>query len=205
IVIGGTKCPSMTSTWISRAPAAITSATWAPSREKSAERIDGATRRPPNRSRAVVAAGALSVLASIAPELHGPEHRVTAMLAEEVLGGAHSNYRLVLPALRALRDQLVAAQAVDAPIPARKLGGPQPRLAAARAGRTLDRRASPLPAHRRRSRAMKNPSVRSRSGIVWRKRESRADASGGCAAPRSSACILGSAEGSAPIRSSFSH
>ena len=29
-MIGGTKWPSMTSTWISRAPAAMTSATWAP-------------------------------------------------------------------------------------------------------------------------------------------------------------------------------
>ena len=47
IVIGGTKCPSMTSTWMTRAPASITSATCDPSREKSAERIDGATRRPP--------------------------------------------------------------------------------------------------------------------------------------------------------------
>jgi hypothetical protein len=34
----------MTSTWITRAPASITSATWEPSLEKSAERIDGATR-----------------------------------------------------------------------------------------------------------------------------------------------------------------
>ena len=46
IVIGGTKWPSMTSTWITRAPASITSATCAPSRAKSAERIEGATRRP---------------------------------------------------------------------------------------------------------------------------------------------------------------
>ena len=51
MVIGGTKWPSITSTWISRAPAAITSSTWAPSREKSAERIDGATRLPANSSR----------------------------------------------------------------------------------------------------------------------------------------------------------
>ena len=41
IVIGGTKWPSITSTWIIRAPAAITSSTCAPSREKSADRIDG--------------------------------------------------------------------------------------------------------------------------------------------------------------------
>ncbi len=43
-MIGGTKWPSITSTWITRAPASITSATWLPSRAKSAERIDGATR-----------------------------------------------------------------------------------------------------------------------------------------------------------------
>ena len=43
-MIGGTKCPSITSTWITRAPAARTSSTCAPSREKSADRIDGATR-----------------------------------------------------------------------------------------------------------------------------------------------------------------
>ena len=44
IVIGGTKWPSITSTWITLAPAAITSATCEPSIEKSAERIEGATR-----------------------------------------------------------------------------------------------------------------------------------------------------------------
>ncbi len=44
IVIGGTKWPSITSTWMIRAPAAMTSSTCAPRREKSAERIEGATR-----------------------------------------------------------------------------------------------------------------------------------------------------------------
>ena len=43
-VIGGTKWPSITSTWITRAPASRTSSTCAPSRAKSADRIDGATR-----------------------------------------------------------------------------------------------------------------------------------------------------------------
>ncbi len=51
IVIGGTKWPSITSKWITRAPAAITSSSWEPSREKSAERIDGATRRSASSSR----------------------------------------------------------------------------------------------------------------------------------------------------------
>ena len=47
-VIGGTKCPSITSTWITRAPASSTSPTCSRSRPKSAERIDGATRTPPS-------------------------------------------------------------------------------------------------------------------------------------------------------------
>src|SRR5881397_1591053 len=38
----GTKCPSMTSTWMRRTPASSASDTWAPSRRKSAERIEGA-------------------------------------------------------------------------------------------------------------------------------------------------------------------
>src|SRR3954451_7976756 len=46
IVIGGTKWPSITSTWITRAPASMTACTCSSSRPKSADRIDGATRRP---------------------------------------------------------------------------------------------------------------------------------------------------------------
>src|ERR687895_2541986 len=45
IEIGGTKWPSITSTWITRAPASITCATCSPRREKSAARMEGATRR----------------------------------------------------------------------------------------------------------------------------------------------------------------
>src|SRR3954453_21336538 len=126
IVIGGTKWPSITSTWITRAPASITSATCAPSRAKSAERIDGATCRAPNRSRAVIGPS------------HRAQHRVAAVLAEHVLGGAHPGDRLMLPAVGALRDQLVAAQAVHAPETARQLRGPQPGLAATRAGGPLE-------------------------------------------------------------------
>ena len=40
---GGTKWPSMTSTWIVRAPASSTAPTCSPRRAKSAARIDGAT------------------------------------------------------------------------------------------------------------------------------------------------------------------
>ncbi len=39
----GTKCPSMTSTWIRSAPALSASATCSPKREKSAARIEGAS------------------------------------------------------------------------------------------------------------------------------------------------------------------
>src|SRR3954447_25977104 len=133
MVMGGTKCPSITSTWMTRAPASMTSATWAPSREKSADRIDGATCRPPNSSRA---AGTISS--------HRAQHRVAAMLAEHVLSGAHPGDRLVLAAVRTLRDELVAPQAVDAPEATGQLRGPQPRLAAARARGPLQGRVSSL-------------------------------------------------------------
>jgi hypothetical protein len=43
IVRFGTKRPSITSTWIQSAPAASAARTSSPSREKSADRIDGAT------------------------------------------------------------------------------------------------------------------------------------------------------------------
>ena len=43
IVIGGTKCPSITSTWMTVAPASSTVWTCSPSRAKSADSIDGAT------------------------------------------------------------------------------------------------------------------------------------------------------------------
>ena len=62
IVIGGTKWPSMTSTWMIRAPAAITSSTCEPSFEKSDERIEGATRFDAKSSRGPV--DAVSVAAS---------------------------------------------------------------------------------------------------------------------------------------------
>src|SRR3954463_8359122 len=106
---------------MTRAPASITSATCAPRRAKSADRIDGATWRSPKRSRALIG------------RLHRGQHRVTAVLAEHVLGGAHADDRLVLAAVGALRDQLVAPQAVDAPVAAGELGRAKPRLAAARA------------------------------------------------------------------------
>src|SRR5829696_10127775 len=50
IEMGGTKWPSITSTWITRAPASMTASTWSPRRTKSAARIDGATRTSESRS-----------------------------------------------------------------------------------------------------------------------------------------------------------
>ena len=59
-VSGGTKCPSMMSTWITRAPAASTSPSCEPSLEKSAARIDGATSR--ERMRAASLIGVVPVI-----------------------------------------------------------------------------------------------------------------------------------------------
>src|SRR4051812_689827 len=98
---------------MTRAPAAMTSSTCAPRREKSAERIEGATWRPPKSSRAGAAVDDFSVAASIGL-LDGAKHRVAAMLAEQVLVRAHANDRLVLAAVRALGNELVAPQAVHA-------------------------------------------------------------------------------------------
>src|SRR4029453_17175645 len=42
MVMEGTKCPSITSTWIQSAPAAVTAATSSEMRPKSAERMEGA-------------------------------------------------------------------------------------------------------------------------------------------------------------------
>ena len=69
------------------------------------------------------------------------------MLAEQVLGGAHPDDRLMLAAGRAMRDELVAAQAVDAAPASGKLGRPQPRLAAPGANRALERRRLPFLGH----------------------------------------------------------
>src|SRR5204863_5347770 len=57
------------------------------------------------------------------------------------LGGAHAHDRLVLAAAAALGDQLVAPQAVDAPVAPRELRRAKPWLAASRTRRALERRA----------------------------------------------------------------
>ena len=61
------------------------------------------------------------------------------MLALHVLGAAHASDRLVLAAVRALRDKLEAAEAVDADEASRQLRRAQPGLAAARAVRAPKR------------------------------------------------------------------
>ena len=103
IVIGGTKCPSMTSTWITRAPASSTSCTCSPSRSKSAARIDGATRGARQR----------------APASYLPQHAAAADVAHDDRGARHPHDRRVLAAVRAHRDELEAVQAVDAAVAAR--------------------------------------------------------------------------------------
>ncbi len=70
------------------------------------------------------------------------------MLAEHVLGGAHAGDRLMLAAVRTLRDQLVAAHAVDAAIAAGQLGWAQPGLTAAGADGALKRGPSAFRGHR---------------------------------------------------------
>src|SRR5947207_6958246 len=75
IVIGGTKWPSITSTWITRAPASITSRTRSPSWEKSVARIEGATRRSRSSSRASVTGVTLQ------------EARAAALALGEAAGG----------------------------------------------------------------------------------------------------------------------
>src|SRR3954447_21389608 len=130
----------MTSTWMTRAPASITSASWAPRREKSAERIEGATPGDSISSRirslmvpATYPAGRPANRAS-----GGAQYRGAAGVALQVLGLAHPGDRPVLAAVRALRDQLEAAEAADAAQPSGQLGGPQPGLPAAGTGGAVE-------------------------------------------------------------------
>ena len=121
MVIGGTKWPSMTSTWMTVAPAATTSSTCSRRRPKSAARIEGAMRVGSYLER------------SIAPPqwLHASR------------GGGHAHDRRVLAAVRADRPQLEAVQAVDAAVAAGQVRGPQPRLAAVGAASARGRRPQP--------------------------------------------------------------
>src|SRR5215212_8847296 len=104
IVIGGTKCPSMTSKWTIRAPASITSATWAPNFPMSAERIDGSTRGPAISS-AIRSLTGRSLLRACGRALRRFQHRGTTGLAFHVSGVGHPGDRLVLAAVGALGDE----------------------------------------------------------------------------------------------------
>src|SRR5688572_10027836 len=94
----GTKLPSMTSTWIVRAPAASTVATCSPRRAKSAASTEGAT---PAGSAATRSLDRL-------------EHRAPAVVAAVEGGARHAHDRRVLTAVGAHRRELEAAQAVHA-------------------------------------------------------------------------------------------
>src|ERR1700756_177405 len=120
-VIGGTKWPSMTSTWMTRAPAASTSSTWAARRAKSADRIDGATRRS--------ASSPFVCLREMASDLL--KHAAVAVVAFGNRRCRHADDRRVLAAVGAHRHQLKAPQAVDAAVAPGHCRRPQPRLTAA--------------------------------------------------------------------------
>ena len=109
-VIGGTKWPSITSTWMTRAPAASTSSTCSPRRAKSADRIEGAIRR--SRS----SAASRQRARSMASHLDRPQHAAVAVVAGDDRRARHPHDRRVLAAVRAYRDQLVALQAVHAAV-----------------------------------------------------------------------------------------
>src|SRR5918998_2877077 len=115
-VIGGTKWPSMTSQWMTRAPASMMSRTWTARSAKSADRIEGATWRS--------ARGTWSDL---------PEHGCLAGVAGQDRGLRHAHDRRMLAAIGAQRAQLEAVQAVHAAIAPGQVRRPQPRLLAVRA------------------------------------------------------------------------
>ena len=118
---GGTKWPSMMSTWIVRAPASSTAPTCSPSRAKSAARIEGATPAGP-------------------PPSDRLEHRAPAVVAGVERGARHAHDRRVLAAVRAHRGELEAAQAVHAAVAPGQVARPQPRLVAGGADVARDRR-----------------------------------------------------------------
>src|SRR5215213_163821 len=128
----------MTSKWMIRAPASITSSTWAPNLPMSAERTDGSTRGSPISSFICSLTGR-SLLSACGRALRRFEHGCPTRLAFHVGGVRHPGDRLVLAAVGALGDEFEAAEAVDAAQTARQLGGPQPRLAAVRAGSPAQR------------------------------------------------------------------
>ena len=91
IVIGGTKCPSITSTWMARAPASITMSSCSPSRAvgRQDRRLDLLGADPPGHSRPA----AWQVEAS-----DRLQHRATAAHALHLIRVTHAHDRRVLAA-----------------------------------------------------------------------------------------------------------
>src|SRR5205807_642681 len=128
-----------------------------------------------------------------------------AVIAGHDRGAGHAHDRRVLTAVGTHGYELVAVQAIDAPVAPRNRAGTEPGLAAVGAfGPELHRRVGHAarlavraarselrhPAARRR-RAMKNPSVPSRCGSSWRWRGSSRSAHSECSEPRASAAKSG--------------
>src|SRR3954451_8148949 len=139
IVIGGTKGAAMTSTWMTSAPASTTSRTCSRSRPKSADRIEGATRRVTPCLHPVGAGGNERRASRPArPEGLRPsyclEHAGAAGVALHARRRSHSHDRRVFTALRTHRLQLEAVEAVDAAVAAREVCGTQPGLRTVGAG-----------------------------------------------------------------------
>src|SRR5260221_367976 len=125
---GGRPCPPRPR-WRPRLP---------PPGLRSAGRLgSGARRGRPGGRRGLPAARAATLPFA---RSYRVEHGRLAGLAGHILGGAHPGDRLVLAAVRTLRDQLEAAQTVHAAEASRQLGRPQPWLAARRAFRSLQHR-----------------------------------------------------------------
>src|SRR5580658_1137715 len=108
---------------MTRAPTSITSATCAPSRAKSAERIEGAKRR----SWSISSTPSRLVLVEVI-NLHGPEHAALTVIAGDDGRARHAHDRRVFAAVRAHRHELVALQAVQATVSTGYGRGPQPRF-----------------------------------------------------------------------------
>ena len=176
----GTKCPSMTSTWMTaRRP---------PSPPPPGPRGGRSRRRGSRRHSPPENAPAQRPPARTRCSITG-RHRVPAFVGRAARVEVIRTIVWCSPQFGTGRDELVALEAVDAAVAARELGGAQPRLPPAGADRPGSACASAVIAPGsggcpRRSRAMKKPSVPSRSGRACRKRPSRRDRSLGCSADR---------------------
>ena len=135
IVIGGTKCPSITSTWITRAPGGHHLGR--PARRGARSRPRGSTGRdaalPQQAPRACPSSDRL-------------EHAALAVVAGHDRGARHPHDRRVLAAVGAHRHELVALQAVHAAVAA---GGGWWAAATARRSRAFGPRSTRPSVYRR--------------------------------------------------------